>query len=83
MAFLDPLGTPPTSAVCAFYRWLETVCSHDWNEAPLVVSSECQVPESHLFLATTTLKQRKKTLTAILMGFLVNEFAEHLGEEKK
>lgn len=44
--FLSPgaLGSPPTSAVCAFYRWLELVSSHDWNEAPLVVSPDCQVP---------------------------------------
>jgi hypothetical protein len=37
------IGNPPSSAVCAFYRWLEAVSSHDWNEAPLVVSPECQV----------------------------------------
>ncbi len=43
-------GSPPTSAVSAFYRWLEVVSSHDWNEAPLLTSPECQVQGFHSLL---------------------------------
>jgi len=40
--FLRPgqFCSPPVSAVCAFQRWLEILSTHDWNEAPLLVTSD-------------------------------------------
>ena len=40
--FLNPaeFGTPPVSEVSAFYRWLQLVSSHDWNEGPVIVDPD-------------------------------------------
>jgi len=40
--FLKPgqFCSAPVSAVCAFQRWLEILSTHDWNDAPLLVTSD-------------------------------------------
>lgn len=45
--FLNPaeFDSAPVSPVAAFYRWLQLVSSHDWNESPLIVSPDMESSE--------------------------------------
>ena len=51
--FLNPagLGHPPASPGAALFRFLQLISSHDWNEAPLIVSTDmvaCAAKRSEL-----------------------------------
>jgi len=57
------LGSPPSSPVTAFYRWLNLLTTHDWNEAPLFVGHDSPPDE-----ITSSMSSSRQSLPAMVLS---------------